>query len=246
MSIPLVLEQFSMPVRASATAMPTSEGSIYFEGQTSVDPMNAVVGDFYSKDWNEPFSVFFWFKGGISAASQNGAFFDKTTDDATAQGWKVGFYAGNIDFTMTSDANSGIQMGVVIAAIDDASWHHYCFTYEGDADPSNITAYIDGIAVGKTVYVNNLGMNTTTSSADLIIGAYGSNGYASLNGYISEAGISTGVLDATQVYDTFLGTYTNLEALWIARDNDSTTMLEAKNGVNNATINGGVWSADSP
>lgn len=231
---------------APANVLPTSEGSIYFEGQTSVDPMNAVVGDFYSKDRIEPFSVFVWYKADIDSSLENGAFFDKTLGDATARGWKMGSYAGSIDLTLNSNQGTGNQCGATITAPNDGLWHHICFTYLGNSVASSIQGYIDGQAVTTTPYVDALG-DTTVSTADLIIGSYNDNGYASLKGFISEAGICNDELSASAVEDLYNGIYpASLEALWIAQDNNSATMLEAKNGVNNATINGGVWSADSP
>ena len=93
-------------------------------------------------------------------------------------------------------------------AVDNDTWTHIAFTYDGTANPTNgagMMVYVNGVAQTKTVATNNLSTNSWTSSDTMYFGARRYDTNQKLSGMLDEMAFWSRALTADEVTSLYNG-----------------------------------------
>ncbi len=149
-----------------------------------------------------PFSGSAWVK---TTAAEQVVIMAKFARGTTA-GWQFSLSnlpAGKPELILADASITNFRMASAANAVNDGTWHHVAFTYDGSSSASGITIYIDGEEAG-TVVVNNTDPGALADSA-LRLGQRA----GTLLGYFS------GGLDDIRIYSRELSA-TEIQALYRA------------------------------
>jgi len=137
------------------------------------------------------------------------AFWMKTSDASTFQIMLANLGDGNTEYGFTTYTNNNIGFEVTQASgtkvcslvttgvtVDDGSWHHYVFTWDGTTDADKVIVYVDGVS-NNTATANNT--ETVTPTANLRLGANPVTGGNEFTGSLDEVGIWSRALTSTEV-----------------------------------------------
>ena len=159
----------------------------------SASTEHVVVGDVLDFDYDEPFSLECWYKPDGSPGSY---LISKHLLSGDITGYGI-FYAsdGYIDFYHRSTPSNLIRT-VTAATYASSVWRHLVVTYDGSADGSGVTFYVNGVAIAINV-INNTLTTTTLNSADFRLA--GSGSVAKFNGSMDEVAVYDKELSAAEV-----------------------------------------------
>ena len=135
--------------------------ALRFNGSTSnINIANESNFDF---ERTQKFSVAFWAKGMNPGAIQGPII--KMSNASPNTGWEAvtnydctGANPGFICFELINDVGTNlIRVGSTNAVkLNDGSWHHYSFTYNGSSAASGVKMYEDGISLSTTAVIDTL------------------------------------------------------------------------------------------
>ncbi len=181
-------------VQDAPTSVNWVDGALRFDGAADfID-----VGDADSLDFDQAdaLTVDLWAaRDGTSGLQE--ALVSKM-DGATAfKGWLLFFNSGDeLEFILRRNASELIRV-----TSDDTyttGWHHYAVTYDGSADASGVTLYVDGAAIAVTPTDDSLTFSGTTENASpLQIASW--NGGSFFDGRIDEVQIFGRALSVEEI-----------------------------------------------
>jgi len=164
--------------------------------------------------YSDPMSVSMWVRHDSIGAQQ--VWCGKQLNTSPYDGWSMRVTpTGKVDWLFrTDDSPQSDAIHVTsTAALSSSTWYHLVFAYDGSADVSGMTIYIDGSVAATTTIYNSM-TGTTNTTADFYIGSR--DGSASfMNGTIDEVGIWSRELssaDVTALYNSGSGlAYSNFD-----------------------------------
>ncbi len=149
----------------------------------------------------------------------------------SAYRWRV-----NGDGTLWFLINDGTgSQSIFSGGSVSSNWHHVAVT--ADCKSKNVGFYVDGV-LATNLPTTKTGIATT--SGDLVVGAYSTNGVEGFNGAIDEVRIYNYCLTAAQIGRVFLDD--NGLIFWGKMENDAT---DSSGNANNGTVYGSpTWVDD--
>ena len=219
-----------------------SRKSIELDGVDDFVTMGDVLN--MANDGSDAFSISFWVK--TSNGSNIQRFVSKITSGADGYGI---YQNGNIIYMLIgSYLNNCIFNSYNFPQLNNNTWHHIVWTYDGSQSASGMKLYING---GTTVLpggTTNLPINSVTTTTDFRIGARNQLGTMDEIAFFNSALSQT---DVTTIYNG--GVPNDISSLsplswWRCGDGDTApTLTDNGSGGNNGTMtNFSTFSTDVP
>lgn len=129
-------------------------------------------GNRYNFEYDQPFTIAFWFKTSFSGATN--VVFGNT--DATFRGYECWLLTtGEIVWTITNTVSTNRCQITTTSTYNDGSWHLCVLTYDGSSSAATgMAIYIDGSVAASSVTTDNL-TATILDSGPFRVGQRGSN-----------------------------------------------------------------------
>jgi len=155
--------------------------------------------DAFNFDYNEPFSILFWFK--IADASNTQYLVAK--HDAAYKGYGVVFRKTSnvLELNLEHDNGSWLQVRGT-TALSTGAWYHGAIIYNGSTDASGVAIYINAEAEPLNILKNAL-VSGTQNTVDLRLGQ-DINGNGDFNGSLSELLVYNRVLAPAEIQRHYL------------------------------------------
>jgi len=170
-----------------------STKSVLFNGTTQY----GTAGDVLGFEYNQPFSISFWFKATDAEAYP----VSKLLGPTTYRGWGVALSTGKLGFSLVNDNGGGVMSQIITdATFNGGNWHHVVCTYTAatPGDAADMDIFVDGEDVPTSVLLNTLGSNTMVSAAPLNV-AGRTDGSVLLDGSVDEVAVYDKALSAAEV-----------------------------------------------
>jgi len=133
-------------------------GAYFFNPNDGYDYISIPNEANYDFERTDSFSAFMW----VNLNTTNVAQFliAKIEQTAPYAGWEMVINTtGSVEMRLNNDGAGGantLRVGSTTNGIDDSTWHHIGFTYEGCSNPSCVKFYIDGSEDGTETISNTL------------------------------------------------------------------------------------------
>ncbi|NQZ77133.1 MAG: DUF2341 domain-containing protein, partial [Ekhidna sp.] len=182
----------------------------------------------------EAFTLSVWVKTTDGGGDIISSLFNVT--GGSLRGYSIRFLSNELSFLFISNWSSdAIRVATSAAALNDDEWHHLVATYDGSADATGVTIYVDGVATSTdiTQLVSNLSpTDVTDHEGPLYIGRR-PNGGQQLTASVDEARVIRGVLDADWIATEYQNqdSSTNFITYAIGTDTDGFNITEATDTV---------------
>ena len=198
-------------IAGTATYVTGKVGNAFsLDGSTRIALANETNFDFERTD---PFSVSIWVK---YPNNTNKMLISKGQDPVggTPSVPKIGIgiwtQADYINFELGASTQS-LRIRISSTGIDDDTWHHLTFTYDGSSSASGARIYVDSALTTPSTVVDTLSSETILNNYAVLIGASG-NGTRMFTGVLDDLRIYSRELDqseVTMIYNSGNGTEEN-------------------------------------
>jgi hypothetical protein len=161
-------------------------------------------------EWNDAFSVSCWFKAGLQ--SQWATLVQKIDFGSWSdiKGWAISSASGRVGFIISNDWNGGagpaaFALSNATSGFFDSNWHHFVATLDGSGTVAGMTIYIDDGVETTYAYLDesDIGGNTMTTTADIIIGSNLDPATGGYNGLVDEVSIWNKELSSAEVSEIY-------------------------------------------
>lgn len=229
-------------VDGSDTSVTYGTGTGKFgEGATFGSSSWINFGNTYAFEYDNPFSVSFWYKGTFSG---DGAIIGRANKDDPYNGWFIEFaYGAEIYFCLANSftgTTHRIQVNFDNTAFNDGAWCHIAFTYDGSGAASGIKGYYNGESQTIDVLGDNLDSNSIV--ADSTFQFNGREGAVyTCTGTIDDVAIFGDVLTATEISNLYNGTWATTSTSSTSSSSSTSTSTTL------SPVSGGVaWGEENP
>lgn len=151
--------------------------------------------------YNDSFSLSAWVK--TSDANWQGII-SKTDAGPGYRGWQLGHYLSGLYFSIQSTWNS-VGLGVYGGTLHNGAWRCVVVSYDGSADVSGVSMWIDNVAQSLSTYPgNNLGTGDVTTTENLDLGSlFGLPNLYSWNGSLDEVAVWNKEISSAEAADIY-------------------------------------------
>ena len=187
-----------------------NDGTVYGATMSTASTTFDGVDDYISVDvsstsplnWErtDTFSIAFWAKILDGGADYPHALMGRTDGNlvGTQQGFQMYTTSGMPYFSLISSWSANRVYRAASTAIDDDTWHHVAFTYDGSSANSGLHAYVDGVLSDGATAGSGLS-GSTKSTNPMTIGRQANNQWNYLLGSLSGVRIYNRVLSSDEV-----------------------------------------------
>jgi hypothetical protein len=142
----------------------------YFDGNTFV-----TFGNVFTWDRTQPFSIEFWLK----TTDDSGYIIQQfSSPGGQLKGIAAIIFGGRLRFSIFGNNANRISLEVD-QLINDDTWYHVIYTYDGSSTAAGAHIYIDLVEPTRNVINDNLNASIA-NTVDTVIGSYGGSNYADL------------------------------------------------------------------
>tara|TARA_R110000823_G_scaffold311529_1_gene437266 strand:+ start:1208 stop:2677 length:1470 start_codon:yes stop_codon:yes gene_type:complete len=231
-------------IAGTATYVTGKVGNAFsLDGSTRIALANETNFDFERTD---PFSVSIWVK---YPNNTNKMLISKGQDpvSGTPSVPKIGIgiwtQADYINFELGASTQS-LRIRISSTGIDDDTWHHLTFTYDGSSSASGARIYVDSALTTPSTVVDTLSSETILNNYAVLIGASG-NGTRMFTGVLDDLRIYSRELDQNEVNVIYNGGTGTEGSLRPTNVQDNSILVEKDTG-KRYWFDGSTWIWGNP